>query len=99
MATHLLIPISDIEDQVEAFKQFLQYNGEDSISLKENYIAQGCLNVYEKLLSTTKQISLSEDDIEERAEEFWQKSKSGTFLANHAPLKYIYKQALKDLLK
>lgn len=100
-ATHILIPIKDIEDGIKILRR------------QTTYEAQAIANSYESILKNYKQISLDEKDIEinQTIKSVWVSQVSMTF-DQYIPkgrLKVFeeslgrifdsaYKQALKDLL-
>lgn len=84
MNTHILIPIKDWEE----------------IQNSEGYVSEDARNSdLITLVSQSKQISLDEKDIEERAKKYadngnWEMGEDSNFINR----KEAYKQALKDLL-
>ena len=84
MNTHILIPIKDWEE----------------IQNSEGYVSEDARNSdLITLVSQSKQISLDEKDIEERAKKYadngnWEMGDDSNFINR----KEAYKQALKDLL-
>lgn len=102
-STHILIPITDIKEGIDYYENLLK-DSNNKFATKH----QGHLNQLQTLLKTSKQISLSEVDIELKAKQKYPRvaeylGMSGDGTKNYGkdfnePMRNAYKQALKDLL-
>jgi len=87
--THLLIPIKDIEKQIAELRT------------RHNTYARKKADSLERLIKTSKQISLNEEDIEEKINLLYPEphaNDSIQIVYKWSGKKEGYKQALKDLL-
>ena len=98
MNTHILISIEDVKDKIALYKEDIKTseNGGDSIRAAA---FSHMLSELEDILKIGKQISLNEEDIEEKAwkalensQEDFSDDTSGSYLFRQG-----VKQALKDL--
>lgn len=91
MNTHLLISIKDIEDKIQRIIMNNKHLFNDKEYMKEYYPEAYQL---EELLNNSKQISLDDEGIEDKAENFYQSANDSTISG------FVdgYTQALKDLL-
>jgi hypothetical protein len=94
--THILIPIKDIEEEIKT----LQSSRQKKISkgfLNDAQAIQNQILVYKEIL-LGKQISLNEENIEEKATKYSSNIKEYLKLDELIGRKRGYKQALKDLI-
>lgn len=109
--THLLIPIVELTEMIAYYNKLLQEAAKDRTDNgKFNFARYGAKSVILTKLVTdkTKQISLNEKDIKQKAEKAYyeyhnwneeeQKRDAVIEMAENGEFTYGYKQALKDLL-